>query len=573
MKYSHFFGKTSKTKVAGSEMISHQLLTRAGFIAESVAGRYFFLPLGWRVHEKIKKVIKEEMDKAGAQEMISPVLHPLELWQETNRTNTTGFELMKVEDRRGADFALGGTAEEMFVDVVRKYQISYKDLPFNVYQFSTKFRDEARARGGLLRLREFVMKDAYSFHTDAADFKKEYDNMADTYTRIFKRLGLETMMVAADNGYIGGEYCHEFQVEHEMGEGHYFVSEDGQYVAHEDVASFVLEPVNPDEEEKEFAIIEQPQWVQTMEDNIKHYGKDKRFFLKNFVYKNREGDIIIASIRGDLEVNKTKLEQVLNLVGQLEPAEVQDLTAIGTKTGYVHCWGHQFVQPRKAKTEDRECKVIYVADLSLKTVKNFIGGQKEDTTDSSNVNYGRDFKHDIEADIAMAQEGFMAPDGHGKLLSKRGIEVGNIFQLGYHYSKLMKHAAFVDADGKEKPYYMGCYGIGLGRTMATIVEKYHDDKGIIWPEIIAPFAVHLISLNGAEVQAQKLYQQLMEKGIEVLWDDRDISAGAKFADADLIGIPVRLVVSPRNGEKIEWKKRNEEKSEVIEVDEVLNRLQ
>lgn len=572
MKYSHLFGKTIKGTIDAGKFKSNELLLRGGFIRESTAGRYFFLPLGWRVHEKIKNIIKDEMDKAGAQEMISPVLHPLELWKETNRTNTTGFELMKITDRRGAEFALGGTAEEMFVDVVRKFQLSYKDLPFNIYQFSTKFRDELRARGGLLRVREFVMKDAYSFDRDAESFKVMYERMAETYTTIFKRLGLETQMVEADNGYIGGEYCHEFQVEHPDGEGRYFVSEDGKYIAHEDVATFELPPVNPDEEVRDFEIIEQPEWVKTMDDNVKHYNKDKKYFLKNVVYKNREGDIIIASIRGDLDVNKTKLEQALNMVGQLEDATDEDLAAIGTKNGYVHSWGHQFITSRKAKSEDRECNVIYVADRSLKTVKNFTGGQKEETTDSVNVNYGRDFTHEIEADIAMAQEGFMAPDGHGKLIEKRGIEVGNIFQLGYHYTHLMEGAVFTDQDGSLKPYYMGCYGIGLGRTLAAIVETHHDDRGIIWPKQIAPYDVHLVSLPGAEEKAEELYLELGAQGIEVLWDDRDVRAGEKFADADLIGIPVRLVVSQKTGDKVEWKLRIEQTSGLIPKEVVFSRL-
>lgn len=572
MKYSKLFGKTLYGEQSGSSLPSYQLMTKGGYIRESAAGRYFFLPLGWRVHEKIKKVIKEEMDKAGAQEMISPVLHPLELWKETNRTNTTGFELMKVADRHGAEFALGGTAEEMFVDVVRKFQMSYKDLPINIYQFSTKFRDEARARGGLLRVREFVMKDAYSFDTDVTSFKKVYDQMSETYTTIFKRLGLETLVVEADNGYIGGEYCHEFQVEHPLGEGRFFVSEDKKYVAHEDVAQFKLEPVNPDEKIAEFKIIDQPDWVRTMEENEKHYKKDKRHFLKNVVYHNMQGDIIIASIRGDLEVNKTKLEHIVDMVGQLEDATPEDLEAMGTKTGYVHSWGHAFIKPRKTKDGKREARVIYVADNSLKTVTNFIGGQKEETTDSFNVNYGRDFKHELEGDIAMAQDGFTTPDGKSVLREKRGIEVGNIFQLGYHYTTLMKNALFMDKDGKTKPYYMGCYGIGLGRTMATIVEKYHDDKGIIWPKVIAPFQVHLISLRGGEEKAESLYNELQAKGIEVLWDERDLSPGAKFADADLIGIPVRLVVSAKTGENVEWKERTADKAEVISKTDVFKRL-
>jgi prolyl-tRNA synthetase len=568
MKYSKFFGKTIKGKVDVGKFDSSQLLVRGGFIRESVAGRYFFLPLGWRVHEKIKAIIKEEMDNSGAQEMISPVLHPLELWQETNRTNTAGFELMKVTDRRGAEFALGGTAEEMFVDVVRKFQLSYRDLPFNIYQFSTKFRDELRARGGLLRVREFVMKDAYSFHASEEDFKKEYDSMAQAYTNIFEKLGLSTLMVEADNGYIGGEYCHEFQVEHELGEGRFFVSEDGKYIAHEDVAKFVLDPVNPDDQIKDFEIVDQPDWVKTMEDFMKHYKLDKRYFLKNVVYKNTQGDIVIATIRGDLEVNKTKLEHLLNLVGQLEDATDQDLKDIGTKTGHVHSWGHEFIKPTKAKSGDRNCKVIYVGDSSLYTVKNFIGGQKEESTDSINVNYGRDFKHEIEGDIAMAEEGMTAPDNHGKLIQKRGIEVGNIFQLGHHYTTLMQNATFTDQDGKQKPYYMGCYGLGLGRTMAAVVEKYHDEKGIVWPEVIAPFEIHLISLAQSEQKAQEVYEALLEKGIEVLWDDRDLSAGEKFADADLIGIPVRLVISQKTGDKIEYKLRNSEESQLLSMEEL-----
>jgi prolyl-tRNA synthetase len=572
MKYSKFFGKTQYGKRAGSDMISHQLLLKGGFIEESTAGRYYFLPLGWRVHEKIKSIVKQEMDTAGAQEMITPVLHPLELWQETNRTSTTGFELMNVKDRRGAKFALGGTAEEMFVDLVRKLKLSYKSLPFNVYQFSTKFRDEMRARGGLLRVREFVMKDAYSFHKDEKDFKREYELMAKTYSTIFKRLGLKTMMVEADNGYIGGEYCHEFQVEHPQGEGRFFVSEDGKYIAHEDVAKFKLEVVNPDEKIAEFKIIDQPEWVQTMEHNQKHYGKDARYFLKNVVYVNTQGDIIIASIRGDLDVNKTKLEQLLDMVGQLEDATDEDLASIGSKPGYVHCWGHKFIKTPKAKTKKRDCQVIYVADNSLKTVINFTGGQKEETTDSFNVNYGRDFKHDIEGDIAMAQDGFLTVDGKSKLVEKRGIEVGNIFQLGFHYTKKMTGADFIDNDGKTKPYYMGCYGIGLGRTMATVVENYHDDRGVIWPENIAPFQVHLLSLKGGEETAEKLYQELLKQKIEVLWDDRDESAGAKFADADLIGCPIRVLASAKTGDKFEVKKRTQQDIKMLSSDEIIEIL-
>lgn len=559
MLQSKLFGKTLKKVSSQIKIRSNELLIRGGFIAESTAGRYYFLPLGWRVHEKIKNIIKEEMDESGAQELITPVLHPLELWQETNRTSTTGFELTQVKDRRGAEFALGGTAEEMMVDLIRGMEVSYKDLPYNIYQFSTKFRDELRARGGLLRVREFVMKDAYSFDRDEESFKKTYKEMEEAYTRIYKKMGLETDVVLADNGYIGGEYCHEFQVESEIGEGKYFVSEDGKYIAHEDVAEFKRGQINPEEKEKALEIIEQPQWIKTMEDNIKHYKLPKSRFLKNVVYRNiTNNEIIIVVIRGDLEVNKAKLEKALKAVGQLRDANEEDLKELKTKHGYVHSWGHE--------------KGRYIGDISLKSVKNFIGGQKEDKTDSFNVNYGRDFECEMLIDVAMAYDG-AETEKNGKLKEKSGIEVGNIFQLGYHYTNLMKGAHFTDKDGKKKNYYMGCYGIGLGRTMAAIVEKMNDERGIIWPENIAPYKVHLISIDQNK-EAQKLYEKLQKKGCEVLFDDRQISPGAKFAEADLIGCPYRVVISPKTLEKgqLEVKKRNEKEIAFVSEEELLKKI-
>ncbi|MEK7597678.1 MAG: proline--tRNA ligase [Patescibacteria group bacterium] len=563
MLYSKLFGKTVREPPKEAQMISYKLLHQAGFIRESTAGRYFFLPLGQTIQQKIMKIIKEEMNQAGAQEMVSPVLHPLELWQETNRTKTTGFELMTIKDRRGAEFALGGTAEEMFVDVVRKFQISYKDLPFNIYQFSTKFRDELRARGGLLRVREFIMKDAYSFDADEKEFKKEYKKMEQTYTDIFNRLGLKTVIVESDNGYIGGEYCHEFVVESEIGESTFLTTKDGKYAAHQDIAKFKREEINTKDKEESFKIIDQPEWVQTMEDNVKHYKLPKSRFLKNVVYKNKTtGEIIIAVIRGDLEVNKMKLEHILDAVGQIEDATGDDLKKLGTKTGYVHSWGHKGGK--------------YIGDISLTTVKNFVGGQKKEKTDSINVNYGRDFTCEILSDIALAKEGSMT-ETDGRLIEKKGIEVGNIFQLGLHYSSKMKGANYIDQEGKEKPYYMGCYGIGIGRTMATIVEKYHDEKGIIWPESVAPFKVHLIGLDLKEEfvksKVYQVYQELKKHKIEVLFDDRvDVTAGEKFSDADLIGIPIRLVISKRTGEKIEYKKRNEKEAKILTLEEVIKQI-
>ncbi len=408
MRYSKLFGKTIKQDPTDASFASHKLLHRGGFVRESTAGRYFILPLGLRVQQKIIKIIKEEMDATGAQEMLSPVLHPLELWEETNRTQTTGFELMKVKDRRKAEFALGGTAEEMFVDVVRKFQLSYKDLPFNIYQFSTKFRDELRARGGLLRVREFLMKDAYSFDVDATAFKDTYRTMWDTYLKIFKRMGLKTLVVEADNGYIGGDYCHEFVVESEVGESKFFTTGDGQEHIHEDVLP------------------------------KKHLDKKK-------------------------------------------------------------------------------------------------------------------------------------------LVQNNGIEVGNIFQLGYYYSEKMKGATFFDRDGSEKPYYMGCYGIGIGRSMAAAVEAHHDSRGVIWPEAIAPYRVHLVGLDlinqEVKTKAEAVYRKLKERNMEVLYDDReDATAGEKFADADLIGIPYRTVISKRTGSNVEVKKRNSQDSRTVTFDEFVSIL-
>lgn len=561
MKYSKLFGKTLKDTPKDATLTSHKLLYQAGFIRESTAGRYYLLPLGQRVHDKITKIVEEEMTRIGAQKMIAPVLHPIELWEETNRDKSGGYELMTVEDRRGARFALGGTAEEMFVDVVRKFQLSYKDLPLNIYQFGYKFRDELRARGGLLRVREFVMKDAYTFAKSNEEFIEQYKLFWKAYEQTYDRIGVKVDVVPADNGYFGGEYCHEFILESDVGESTYFASEDGKYIAHEDVATFTHDEINPEDEIKEFEIVEQPDWVRTMDDNVKHYELPATHFLKNVVYKNREtGEIIIATIRGDLEVNKNKLEHVTDTVGLLDDATDEDLQSIGTKSGYVHAWGY------------KDKRVKYVGDLSLKTVKNFIGGQKEEKIDSKNVNYGRDFEHPITVDIAKAKAGFLTPDGKSKLIEKRGIEVGNIFQFGQHYSLKMAGATFTDEKGNKIPYYMGAHGFGIGRTLAAVIEVSHDDRGMIWPESIAPYQVHLVSIR-ANDRAEEVYKILTDAGIEVLYDDReDVAPGAKFADADLIGNPIRLVVSPKTGEQIEWKKRTEKDAELISIEDVLKRL-
>ena len=553
MRYSKLFGKTVKEVSGEIKLISHKLLYQAGFIRESVAGRYYFLPLGMRVRDKIVKHIEEEMDKAGAQKMITPVLHPLELWEETNRTNSVGFELMSIEDQRGAKFALGGTAEEMMVDVVRKFNVSYRDLPFNIYQFSQKFRDEKRARGGLLRVREFLMKDAYSFHSDEEDFKKEYQKMWDAYTTIFERVGLKTAVIESDNGYIGGDYCHEFVVESDAGESRFLTTEDRSYAAHEEVAVFKREDMNLDEEELPLEVKDAPRGP-TIEDGVKLYNKPAWRQIKTVVFVTDADEKVMVSLRGDLDINEIKLCHALKC-HNVRAATEKEIKEIGSCVG--------FVSPLKLKIKK-------IGDPSLKTVKNFYTGADEDQKDTLNVNYGRDFEVDVMADIALPPKDCKTEDGK-ELTEGKGIEVGNIFQLGTHYSTKMSRAVFTDNDGKEKPYYMGCYGIGVGRTMGTIVEKFNDKKGIIWPKSIAPFQVYLVSIGDVDKEAQDLYEKMLNEGIEVLYDDRDERPGRKLNDADLIGIPLRIVVSSRTLEKesVEWKERGNDDLKGVKMSDVV----
>lgn len=562
MKYSKLFGKTQKNAPKDAALVSHRLLYQAGYIRESTAGRYYFLPLGQRVHDKIKAIIKDEMDKAGGQEMVTPVLHPKELWKETNRTTTVGFELMSIKDRNEFEFVLGGTAEEMLVDLVRKFQLSYKDFPINLYQFSTKFRDEMRARGGLLRLREFVMKDAYSFDRSEEEFKKEYQKMWQTYQRIFDRLGLRTIVVESDNGYIGGEYCHEFVVESEAGESKFYMTEDGSYAAHEEVTRFKRENVNGDDEELPMQEVEAVRG-NTMEDGVKLHKVQLNRHLKSVMFVTEKGEFVMGVVRGDLDVNEVKLLHAAKAY-TLRSATEEEIRSFGSEPGFIGPVG-------------MSKKVKVIGDLSLRTVKNTYTGMNKKHKDLINVNIDRDYTVDIEADIALAKEGYLSEDGK-PLLVKRGIEVGNIFQLGFHYSSKMRGATFTDIDGKEKPYYMGCYGIGLARTLATIVETFNDEKGIVWPKNVAPYLVHLISIK-ADEKAGLIYEALQKEGIEVLYDDRDVSAGEKFADADLLGLPVRLVVSGKTLQHgteqesfVEWKERADQHAQLLTLEEAVEKL-
>lgn len=568
MRYSKLFGKTSKTEGTDLVVDSHRLLIQGGFIRESRSGRYYLLPLGLRVHSKIEDVVRKKMDSIGSQEIVTPTLHPKELWEETSRTDTTGFELITVEDRRGAEFVLGGTAEEMMVDLVRKFNISYKDLPVEIYQFSNKFRDELRASGGLLRVREFLMKDAYSYSTEE-QFEEIYERYWHAYSDIFNELGLKTDVVRADNGYIGGEYCHEFVAESAVGESRYFIDEKSGYAAHEDVALFEIENKNVDEAEEELREVEAVRG-KTMEDGVRLHNlplwqqtKDVLFF------DDTAKKYVLVVIRGDLDVNETKLTHVADVWNLRSATEEEIREDLGSEPG--------FISPVGITKHGKKSgyPLILVADSSLRTVKNMYGGANKKNTDLLNINIDRDFTADIEADVALAQPGMKSLEG-GELVEKRGIEVGNIFQNGYHYSNLMKGSEYTDEQGQKQKLYAGCYGIGVGRTMAAVVEAHKDKKGIVWPESVAPYKYHLVTIANSEddeayKKSEEIYLKLKERGDEVLWDDRiETRAGEKFADADLIGCPIRLVVSPKTLEQdsVEVKLRTEEESKLVKISEL-----
>ena len=560
MRYSKLFGKTVRTAPKGAVANSHQLLHKGGFIRQISVGRYAFLPLGFKVWEKILGIIDDEMQVIGCQRLTVPTFHPIEIWQATNRDQAFGGEMHIIDDHHGARFAIGATAEGVMVELVKKFRPSYKDLPFLVYQFSRKFRDDRRPRGGLLRVREFMMKDAYSFCQTEEQSLETYQKFYNAYLRIAGRLDLKTVPVEADSGAIGGNYSHEFIVLSEAGESTIFVCDKCGYAASDERVEFARPDLTPDEAEQPLEIIEQPAWVKTTEDNQKHYGAPLYKYLKNVVYKTGGGEIVIAGIRGDQDVNEIKLARVLG-EDMLEPAKDSDLLRIGTKPGYVHSWGIKGVK--------------YIGDLGLTKVKNFIGGQKTETTDSVNVNYGRDFEYGLLADIVRARDGDVcARCGKGVLKERRGIEFGHCFKQDHFYTQPQK-GYFVDADGQEKPLWMGAYGIGIGRAMATIVETHYDERGIVWPNAVAPYQMHLININVGDVQvsreSEKAYQTLVEGGVEILYDDRPESAGVKFADADLIGIPWRVVISRTSLDKggLELKQRSSGKSEIVTLEELL----
>jgi len=563
MKYSKLFGKTIRDAPKDAHLASHKFLFKGGFIRRIATGRWAFLPLGMRVWEKIYQIIDQEMKAVGCQKLVVPTLHPIEIWQATARDQAFGEEMMVLDDHHGATFALGATAEGVMVELVKMFSPSYKELPLEIYQFSMKFRDDKRPRGAIMRVREFMMKDAYNFCANEAQFMKSYQKFYQAYLRIAKKLDLKVVPAEADSGAIGGSLSHEFLFESADGDQTYFACDSCDYTANIEKAEFKRVPLNPDEKEKPFKIIDQPEWVKTMDDNVEHYKEPKWRYLKNVVFKDKKGKLYIASVRGDQEVNEVKFKRAVG-VDDLKPAEDKDLEKIGTKPGYVHSWGIKGVD--------------FIGDLGLPMVKNYIGGQKEEKTDSFNVNYGRDFKYPVLADIVEAKDGDPCPRcSKGKLRKKKAFEWGHTFKIDHFYTQ-PQEVYFTDKNGSRKPLWMGSYGIGVGRSMACLAEAHHDKKGLIWPKSVAPYQVHLIDIpgeKGAYSEAEKTYKKLTQKKIEVLWDDRpEVSAGVKFADADLIGVPVRLVISDKllGQKKIEWKPRDKKRTDNLSLEQVIKRL-
>jgi len=557
MYYSKLFGKTIREEPKEAFLPSHKLLYKAGFIRELTAGRYLFTNLGWRVLDKIVKIIDEKMTEIGSQRVATPTLHPIELWQKTHRDEAFGESLMRVKDRRGADFAIGATHEAVMVEFVKKFKPSFKDLPIVIHQFSLKFRDELRARGGLIRLREFLMKDAYSFAADEKQFMETYDDQYQAYLKIAQKLGFEAIPVEADAGPLGGDFCHEFMVRNEKGEDTFITCSKCGYAANVEKAEGKLE--NKNGEEKGLPLEEvQAKRGLNMEDMAKFYKLPTWRLLKTIIFMVKEKPVAIL-IRGDLEINEIKLSHLLGTSNFRLP-EIAELKKLGTVRG--------FVSPVGLKV-DR-----FLVDESVLTVKNLITGANRLNVDSKNFNFPRDLKNGEVADITTVKNGFICKKcNQGELKEQRAIEFGHCFKYDHFYTKALD-GIFIDKDGKEKLLWMGAFGIGIDRAMGLIVEANHDERGIIWPKSVSPFDVHLIDLNKDKKQAEKVYEELKKAKIDVLYDDRDdVSAGVKFVDADLIGIPVRLVVSDKTKDKIEWKNRNSQKTELLSLEQVIKKLQ
>ncbi|ADJ25520.1 prolyl-tRNA synthetase [Dehalogenimonas lykanthroporepellens BL-DC-9] len=555
MRLSQLFGKTQREIPGEAETISHRLLLRAGMIAQLTAGVYSYLPPAWRTSRKIMDIIRDEMDAAGCQEITMPVLQPIELWQKSGRGAAFGDNLFQLTDRKEHTLALGPTHEEVVSDLASRYIQSYRDLPQRLYQIQTKLRDEPRPRGGLIRVREFIMKDMYSFDADEAGLEESYQRMVQAYKNIYRRCGLKAMAIEADSGAIGGKASHEFMVLAESGEDEVIFCAGCGYAANKEKAVFnkgKTEPEAPLPTEE----VATP-GREAIEDVADFLGLPPSRMLKCVFYV-ADKEFIVAVIRGDLEVNEIKLKNALK-AADLRLAVAEEVAEAGLVAGSASPAGFSG---------------MVVADDSVIEGYNYVGGANVSGRHMRNLNLGRDFRAFKTTDIASAAVGAKCARCGGTLDATRGIEVGHVFKLGTFLAETFG-AVYTDAEGNQKPCIMGCYGIGIGRLLAAAIEQNHDDKGIIWPMPIAPWQVHLTGLGlenePVRAAAEKLYGELTSAGIEVLYDDRPESPGVKFNDADLLGMPLRLTISPRSMDKgsVEVKQRAEKAFELVPADEVV----
>lgn len=522
---------------ADADTKSHQLLLKAGFIRQNASGIYSYLPLGKRVLQKVETIVREEMDNAGAVELLMPALQAAELWQESGRWYTYGPELMRLRDRHDREFALGATHEEVITSLIRDEVKSYKRLPLTLYQIQTKFRDEKRPRFGLLRGREFVMKDAYSFHSNQESLDEVYQDLFNAYSNVFRRCGLNFRAVIADSGAMGGKDTHEFMVLSEIGEDTIAYSDTSNYAANIEMAPVMANYQRFDEPEKELEkVLTENQ--KTIEEVSAFLHIKPEQLIKSLLFKVDEKYVLVL-VRGDHEVNDIKLKNLFE-AGVVELADPEETKKVlSCSVGSLGPIGVENIE--------------IVADHAIKAIVNGVCGANEEHYHYLNVNPERDFKVNNYVDLRFIQEGDPSPDGEGRILFAKGIEVGHVFKLGTRYSEAM-NATYLDENGRANPMIMGCYGIGVSRTVAAIAEQFNDEKGLVWPKNIAPYQLHLIAINmkdGAQAElADTLYKQCLEKGYEVLFDDRQERPGVKFADSDLFGLPIRITVGKKASEEI-----------------------
>lgn len=560
MKFSELFCPTLREVPSEAETVSHQLLLRAGYIRKAGAGIYSYLPLAQRVLKKIEAIVREEMDRAGGQELLMPIIQPRELWEQSGRWDVYGDEMFRLMDRHQRYFALGPTHEEIITSLVDNDIHSYRDLPLLLYQIQNKYRDEIRPRFGLLRGREFIMKDLYSFDIDEEGLDVSYRKMYAAYNRIFQRLNLQYRVVEADSGAIGGNESHEYVVLADTGESEIVYCEKGDYAANVEKAACVFKDDGQDEPQLEMKKIHTP-GMRTIKDLVEFTGQPEQRHVKTLTYY-ADGKLVAAVLRGDRELNEIKLKQVLGCreLYMADDASVRD--ACGAGFGSLGPVG---------------LNIKVYADLEVAGMRNLTCGANQDDYHFINVNPGRDFVPEDYVDIRNAVEGDLCPVCGQPLKATRGIEVGHIFKLGTKYSQAM-NATVLDQNGQAVPLVMGCYGIGISRTMAASIEQKHDENGIIWPMPIAPFQVIIVPVNAKKEDqmstALALYTRLQERGVEVLLDDRDERAGVKFKDADLIGIPVRITVGPKalQENQVEVKKRWEKEIHNVAINQVVDTI-